>query len=252
MPKQKYYIRTYRKQFNTHRFSGFQISLRETDLWIGVNPDSFHEKMKDCVLSRIKELRENLDKYINTEPLFAKSLEPFQPSENAPSEAKEMALASAKAGIGPMAAVAAVFAREAGKTILQNFPVKELIIENGGDIFANLKNNLIISIFAGESPLSGKTGIEIPGETGKLGICTSSGTVGPSMSFGKADAVMVICNDILIADALATAIGNEVKAPADIERALKISEKYPEIRSILIICKDKLGIRGEFQLKSLK
>jgi len=252
MPEQKYYIRTYREQFNTHRFSGFQISFRETDLWIGVNPDSFREEMKDCVLSRIKELRENLDKYINKEPLFAKSLEPFQPSENAPSEAKEMALASAKAGIGPLAAVAALFAREAGKTILQNFPVKELVIENGGDIFASLKNNMVLSIFAGDSPLSEKIGIEIPGETGKLGICTSAGTVGPSFSYGQADAVMVICKNILVADSLATAIGNEVKAPGDIEKALELSEKYPEIKSALIICKDKLGIRGEFQLKSLK
>jgi len=98
MHKHNYEIRTYREQFNTQRFMGFQISFRETDLWIGVDRNSFRKEMKELTLSRISELRKILDKYIEKEPLFATSLDPFHPGIVAPAEAKEMALTSGRAG----------------------------------------------------------------------------------------------------------------------------------------------------------
>jgi len=247
-----YEKRTYRTQFNVSRFQSFEVKHLETDLWIGVNPSSFKIEMKEIAFDKIKELRTRLDEYILTEPFFKKSLKPFQPSENAPIEAKEMAAAAAKAGVGPMASVAGLFAREVGETLLQNFLIDEMVIENGGDIFVILKNELFLSVFAGESPLSERIGLVIPPEKGKMGICTSAGTVGPSLSFGKADAVVVICEDVLQADAYATAVGNMVKSPNDVEKVINQSENYPEILSLLIICEDKIGIRGEYEMRILK
>ena len=244
--------RTYRTQFNTDRFSGFEIKHKETDLWIGVDPVSFNPEMKEVAFSKIKSLREKLDNYIGEEPFFKKSLKPFQPAEVAPGEAKEMASAAAKAGIGPMSTVAGLFAREIGKELIQNFPLKEIIIENGGDIFVLLNKELVLSVFAGNSPLSGRIGLVIPEQTGEFGICTSAGTVGPSLSYGKADAVVVMCKDVLLADAFATAFGNKVKSPDDVEKVINSSEKYPEIISMLIICEDKIGIRGDFEIRLLK
>ena len=49
-------------------------------------------------------------------------------------QAMEMAAAADKAGIGPMSAVAGLFAREVGEHILNNFELNELLVENGGDI----------------------------------------------------------------------------------------------------------------------
>lgn len=247
-----YEKRTYRTQFNGSRFQSFEVKYLETDLWIGVDTSSFKNEMKEISLAKIKELRTKLDTYIDEEPFFKKSLKPFHPAENAPIEAKEMALAAEKAGIGPMSAVAGLFAREVGETLLQNFSVEEMVIENGGDIFALLKNELVLSVFAGESPLSERIGLVIPAENSKLGICTSAGTVGLSLSFGKADAVVVICKDVLLADAFATAFGNKVKSLNDVEKVINLSEKYPEILSLLIICEDKVGIRGEFEMRILK
>ena len=244
--------RTYRNQFNVERFQSFEIKHLETGLWIGVNPSSFKEKMKAVAFDKIKELRIRLDEYILSEPFFKKSLKPFQPAENAPGEAKEMAAAAEKAGIGPMSAVAGLFAREVGETLLQNFSIEEMVIENGGDIFVVLKNELVLSVFAGESALSERIGLVIPSEKSKLGICTSAGTVGPSLSFGNADAVVVICEDVLLADAFATAFGNKVKTPNDVEKVINQSEKYPEILSMLIVCEDKIGIRGDFEMRILK
>ncbi len=88
-----------------------------------------------------------------------------------------------------------------------------MVIENGGDIYAVLNDEFVLSVFAGNSPLSERIGLVIPEGKKKWGICTSAGTVGPSLSFGKADAVVVICEDILLADAYATAFGNKVKSP---------------------------------------
>lgn len=252
LPKEKYVERTYRSQFNSDRFSSFEVKYKETDLWIGTDPNSFKPEMKELVLRKITDLRNRFDRYITEEPMFRKSLQPFQPSEFAPAEAFEMAEAAAKAGIGPMSAVAGLFAREAGKIITENFEIEELVVENGGDIFAALKNELVMSVFAGESPLSERIGIVIPAGFKQLGICTSAGKVGPSLSFGKADAVMVICDDVVIADAYATALGNKVKSPAQVEKVINQSENIPELLSLLIICDDKIGIRGDFEIRILR
>jgi len=244
--------RTYRSQFNTKRFKGFNVNYLETDLWIGIDPASFRSEMVVVAEFRIKTLRDKLDNYILNEPFFKKSLKPFKPAETAPPEAIEMAKKAELAGIGPMSTVAGLFAREIGKEILQNFSVKELVIENGGDIYTVLKDELILSVFAGESILSERIGLVIPPGKENLGICTSAGTVGPSLSYGKADAVVVTCKDVVVADAFATALGNKVKSPNDIERVIKQADKYPEILSLLIICEDKIGIQGEFEMRILK
>ncbi len=244
--------RTYRTQFNSKRFKGFEVKYFETDLWIGVNPDSFQPEMEKIALEKIKLLRDKFDKYIQAEPFFKKSLKPFNPTEIAPPEAIEMAMAAEKAGIGPMSAVAGLFAREVGEEILRNFIVDEIVVENGGDIYVLLKDELVLSVFAGDSILSERIGLIIPPGKNKFGICTSAGTVGPSISYGKADAVVIICDDILLADAFATALGNKVKSPNDIEKVIKQSEKYPEILSLLIICEDKIGIRGDYEMRVLK
>ena len=244
--------RTYREQFNTERFTGFVVSHQETDLWIGVDPMSYQESIKQVALEKIKKLRETFDNYIEQEPFFKKSLKPFQPGDNAPKEAMEMAAAADKAGIGPMSAVAGLFAREVGEEIFNNFEVNELLVENGGDIYVLLKEEMVLSVFAGESILSERIGLVIPAGTKKLGICTSAGTVGPSISYGKADAVVVVCEDILLADAFATALGNKVKSPDHVEKVIKQAENFPEIQSLLIICEDKIGIKGENEIRVLK
>jgi len=244
--------RTYRTQFNSERFSGFEIKFKETDLWIGVDPDSFDNGMKEVAKIKAEKLRKRFDNYIQSEPFFKKSLKPFQPSEDAPGEAIEMFLAAEKAGIGPMSAVAGLFAREIGDELLKNFTISELVVENGGDIYVLLRDELLLSVFAGESILSERIGLVIPPGNNKLGICTSAGTVGPSLSYGKADAVVVVCEDILLADALATAFGNKVKSPEHVEEVIKQAENFPEIQSLLVICEDKIGIKGENEIRILK
>jgi len=227
-------------------------SFRETDLWVGVDRKSFVPEMKTRVYKITVELRHKLDDYMGRFPEFKESLNPFIPKPDAIPEVQEMAAMAAKAGIGPMATVAGLFAREVGEKLTRNFQVEEIIVENGGDLFIRLRDDLLLSVYAGSSPLSGKIGVVIPARLTPLGVCTSAGTVGPSLSYGNADAVMVACESTTLADALATALGNNVKSARDIDSVLKMSEEYPEILSVVIICEEKIGIRGTFEMKIIK
>lgn len=241
--------RTYRNSFSKERFRSFVITYKDSDLWVGIDHASFREEMAEFALKKLTEIRDELEAYIVVDPFFKKSLKPCPVLETAPEFARQMAVAAEKAGVGPMAAVAGIFSEMIGQSLIGNFSINELVIENGGDIFLKLQNALIMSIFAGESPLSGMVGLEITAEQTPLGICTSAGTVGPSTSFGKADAVMIACKETALADAFATGLGNLIKKPADVEKVLKRTENQPEIISAVLICDDQIGIRGEFEMK---
>ena len=244
--------RTYRNTMGEGRFRSFTTGYKETDLWVGIDPDSYLEEMKVYCFDKIKAYRKQIENYLSIDPEFGLTLKPHQTKKNAPDLALEMAIAARKANVGPMAAVAGAFAQRLGYDLMNNFNINEIAIENGGDIFLHLINPLVLSIFAGNSPLSGKIGIEIPKDTGYIGVCTSSGTVGPSLSFGKADAVMVACKDTALADAWATSLGNVVQTSEDIDSVLKFTENIQEILSLVIICDGKVGIRGIFDLKLTK
>lgn len=233
------------------RFTSFVTGYKDTDLWIGVDPVSFSAEMKEFCYERIRSYRIELENYLISDPLFGKTLSPHTPLTDAPEIAFKMAEAGRKAGVGPMAAVAGAFSERLGKDLMKDFELKELAIENGGDVFLSLTDPLVMSVYAGKDPLSGKVGILIPENTGNMGVCTSSGKVGPSLSFGNADAAMIACKDTALADAWATSIGNMVKKANDIDEVLEFTENINEILSVVIICDGKLGIRGEFELKIL-
>lgn len=84
----------------------------------------------------------------------------------------------------------------------------------------------------------------MPYDIGEYGICTSSGTVGHSLSFGKADAAVVLSKDAVIADAAATATANVVKSADDIERGLNTAMAIAGVEGAVIIVGDRIGAYG--------
>jgi len=244
--------RTYRSQFSQQRFWSFVVNYKETDLWIGVDPDSFREEMKAVSFQKVIELRSVLEEYLLIDPIFGKTYEPHRVEPNAPEIVRVMAEAANRAGVGPMASVAGAFSEIEGRCLMEQFEIQELVVENGGDIFLKINSNLLMSVYAGNSPLSEKIGIEIQASESTLGVCTSAGTVGPSVSLGITDATMIICRSAALADALATTFGNLVKTPEDVQTIINQTEQFPEILSAVIICQDKIGIRGKFEMKLIK
>jgi ApbE superfamily uncharacterized protein (UPF0280 family) len=236
----KYVKREYRKIMRAPDLFGFNVKIKESDLYI------FAEKNLEKDARRILEkYRKELERYIETDPLFQITLEPYKVKEYAPSIVKEMAYWASKAGVGPMAGVAGAIAEYVGKDLLKY--TSQIIIENGGDIFLSSKRERVISIFAGDSPWSNRIGIKIP-PSSKLGICTSSGTVGPSLSFGKADAVVIVSNSAIFSDALATAVGNMIQNSNDIEIGIDFAKSFSEVYQVVIIIGKSLGIWGNFEI----
>ena len=169
-------------------------------------------------------------------------MEPISIAKDSPKIVKAMAAATAKVGVGPMAAVAGAIAEFVGEELLAYSP--EVIIENGGDIYIKSLKKRTIGIYAGNSPLTGKIGLEIEAKDTPVGVCTSSGTVGHSLSFGKADAATVIARSATLADAAATALGNIVKTPEDVTKAIAFARNIEGIKGVVIIIGDRMGIWG--------
>jgi len=239
-----YEPRTYRQYAKTEGLVSFTVAIKETDLFITASRHAEREARKAVLNARFA-----IEQYGQNKPAFMTSLAPLPPDQFAPAIIQDMLRAAAEAGVGPMAAVAGAVAEYTGKHILRT--CREVIVENGGDIFLQVSREVTIGIFAGTSPLSNRIGIKLSRRDRPTGICTSSGTVGPSLSFGTADAVTVISPCASLSDAAATAVGNLVRQSADIGHAIDAGKKIPGIEAILIIKDDHLGAWGDLNLIQL-
>lgn len=241
-----YEPRVYRSLHREEDLYHFQVVIGETDLDIGIKKEQYHPELQQKVESFVKEQRKVLKEYIENYPTFATTLEPWNPTADAPLSAKEMCEATRLAGVGPMAAVAGLIAEQTG-LFLAHFS-RDVIIENGGDIWLKASRIRKVSIYAGNSPFSQNIGMEIkPGKT-PLGICTSSGTVGHSLSFGKADAVVILAASAVLADAVATAACNMVQDSNDLEKAVNWATAIVGVRGAVAIIGEKMAVCGDVKL----
>ena len=236
-----YEDRTYRHLIKDNDLVSFTVKVKETDLFIRAVRDLSLEAIK-----AIEEYRNPLEEYIQSHPIFMHSLEPLPVADGAPEIVRVMAQAGQAAGVGPMASVAGAMAEMVGNKLLQYSA--EIIVENGGDIFLQTSKRRLIGIFAGQSPFSGKLAMDVAPEMMPVGVCTSSGTVGPSLSLGLADAAIILSHSAALADAAATAVGNIVKSEDDIQAALECGQKITGILGIVIIKGDRMGAWGDINL----
>jgi len=235
--------RFYRNWVKAGDLEVFEVKEQESDLLVSADKDLSKEAQQSLI-----QCRSQLQEYILKNPNFKDSLEPLEVDTNAPEIVRIMAEASQKANVGPMAAVAGATAELVGKDLLKS--TSQVIVENGGDIFISSNIKRKIGVFAGKSGITGQLNIEIAPEATPLGICTSSGTVGHSLSFGKADAVIAVSKSTALADAAATACCNLVKQEDDIQKALDFTANIKGITGILVVINDKIGIWGNFQMRS--
>jgi ApbE superfamily uncharacterized protein (UPF0280 family) len=244
MPSTTPQPRTYRTRMARKGLVSFRVAVKETDLLVLAAKD-LSQKVREVV---VKE-RQQLESYIETHPEFLKTLVPWPEDPFAPPVVREMIAAGRKTGVGPMAAVAGTLAERVGRALMPSSP--EVIVENGGDIFLKITRPATVALYAGASPLSHKVGLKIDPLLGPLGVCTSSGTVGHSVSFGRADAACVLAASVALADACATALGNRVLDAGAINEALEWVAGVPEIFGALVIVGDKLGAWGRVELAPL-
>ena len=177
--------------------------------------------------------RQVLEAYIARDPFFKATFDPYVP-DSEELVITRMAQATRKAGVGPMAAVAGTIAW-AGVEEMQEAGASFGVIDNGGDIALIADRPVRVGVHAGGAALSNRVAFVVPPQESILGICTSSATVGPSISFGMADAVTIFSRDVALSDAWATSVCNQIR-PDDQSVLDQIDPK--EVDGILAIMGD--------------
>ena len=236
--------RTYRRRAGAGDMVSFNVVIKETDLWVSAGRN-LEKETRDLVIN----YRHQLESYIISHPHFLTALEPYPDDPFAPPMVKEMIKVTKGIGVGPMASVAGAIAQFVATGLLDL--TDQVIVENGGDIYLSVKRPATVTVFAGNSPLSGKIGLNIPVRQIPAGICSSSGTVGHSLSMGIADVVCLVSSSAVLSDGAATALGNRVRGRGDLE---EIADRAAEIEGIsggLVITGDRMAAWGDKELTDL-
>ena len=159
-----------------------------------------------------------------------------------------MEKASRISDVGPMATVAGTISQLSLNYLIKN-KSKNSIVENGGDIALINNKKVICGIYSNNKILGNNIGFKLKPRKKPLGICSSSGKIGHSISFGKSDCVTIIGNKSSICDGLATRIANQIKeenSEIAINNAIECLERYKEyFDSALIIYKDNVATFGK-------
>ncbi len=236
-----YEPRFYRERMSPEGLVRFRVVRAETDLLVSACRDLSRETER-----LVDECRDELEAFIAKQPLFAETFVPYEVPVSAPAIVREMADAARAAGVGPMAAVAGAVADFVGRGLAER--CDDVIVENGGDVFVKTTVPRRAAVYAGDSPLSGRVGILVDPAMTPAGLCTSSASVGPSVSLGKADAAVVLARTAALADAVASAVGNAVKGPRDVEAALEVGRGIEGVYGVLVVIGETLGVKGEIEL----
>lgn len=240
----------YRRDNLKKGLTPFEITVKETNLNIQARCGQADlPAMKDRALRAALDCRQYIEAQILSRPEFADSLTPVARVPYAPGIIQEMTKAAAIARVGPMAAVAGAVAEYVGRDLMELS--REVFVENGGDIFISSDSKTLISIYAGDSPFSMTCGIAIEKREKPFALCTSSGTLGHSKSFGKSDAVSVLASSCALADAAATSLGNRVNTAKDIQETIEAGKAMAGVQGIVIIKGDKIGLWGDLKIVRL-
>ncbi len=233
--------RKYRQRVKSNDLVTSRVTVKETDLLVSAETDLTRE-----VLAAVLKYRRQIEAYIERDPEFRWSLIPYAVLPVVPRIVKEMAEATKRVGVGPMAAVAGAVAEFVGRELLPLSP--QIILENGGDIFLVTNMERKVSIFTESRSLPPFVDLLVRPEKTPLGICTSSGTEGLSLSFGRADAVTVLSPSAILADAAATAAGNLIRSKRDIKKALDFLRSIPQVTGGVVLIEGEMGFWGEIEL----
>lgn len=233
--------RTYRNHMQKQGLVSFRVAVKETDLHIQAD-----RNLDRYARERVLWYRDILEKYSLHYPEFAVTMTPWTKDDPKPGIVEDMVQAGRRAGVGPMAAVAGAIAARVGEDLLARS--REVIVENGGDVFLKTCDPVTIGIYAGASSPVSNISMKAGGGDTPVGVCTSSGNIGHSISFGQSDAVCVVSPSCALADAAATAIGNRVRAGSDIRDAIEWAEKIEEVKGVVVIAGGKIGAWGDVEL----
>ena len=239
-----YEERTYRKRIRAEGLVSYNVRIKETDLYVSSDRD-LHEETTDLVF----DYRYQIESYIKSHPEFLTTLKPYPEDPYAPAIINDMIMSTRDIGVGPMASVAGAIAQYVGLDLLES--TAQVIIENGGDIFLKVNRQVTVSVLAGDSPLSDRSGLSIPTRVMPLGVCSSSGRVGHSLSLGSVDVITILSTSAIRADGAATSIGNRIRTKTDLEKVAEWAAAIDGILGGIAIMADRMITWGDVELVDL-
>jgi len=242
MKTNRYQRRSYRDWVKNKDLYQVRVMVKETDLQVLTDKPVDEVFIKE----RINSYRRNIEDYIDKDRRFLTALKPLTVELNAAPIVRKMAKAARYANVGPMAAVAGAVAEFLGRDLLRK-GYKDVVIENGGDIFLVARKACKVGIYGGNSKLFKGLSLKIKAEDTPMGICTSSGTIGHSLSFGLADSVTILSKSASLADAVATATANRVRSKSDLQKSVDFVKSIKGILGVIIIIKSHLISWGKVE-----
>ena len=219
-----------------------EIEIGETH--IRLTTDLKSHSLEDYIYS----IRADLKSHIAHNQYFLHAMKPLKPKTDDLSPIVErMYESSDLCDVGPMACVAGTVS-ELSLDYLISCGSKNSIVENGGDIAVINSRTVLCGIFSNNPVLGNDIAFKIKKRHKPLGICTSSGKMGHSISFGLSDSVTVISKSPSIADGLATRIANGVNGEDSQERVyagLETADDYDDLfEGVLIVCGGNVATMG--------
>lgn len=198
----------------------------------------------DLVTRAIVAHRTELEQYIISHPQFQLSLTGVELLEHAPEVARRMAAAAALTGLGPMASVAGTLAQIGVEAAMAD-GCSEAIVENGGDMFVLSGEPVTVGIYAGRELEGANLAFRLHPDELPVALCSSSSTMGHSLSFGNCELVTVIAREAALADSAATLACNRIHREEDLEAVLNEVGALGGIQGLLAVKNGKIGLWGE-------
>ena len=237
----EYSERFYRQWMGGKELDRYQVTMGQSDLLILCDGD-----LERLAREALAGVRAQIEGHIERDPGFATALSPVRVDGEAPEVIRAMARAAERWNVGPMAGVAGAVAQAVGRRLLEECGT--VIVENGGDVFVRSDEPVRFGLYAGEeSPFSDRIGFEVDA-AGGIGVCTSSGRVGPSLSFGRADAVVAIAGDAVEADVAATALANRIRRGSDVRAIVEEQEGGSTLSGLIACAGESIGFWGDIEL----
>jgi uncharacterized protein len=234
-------FRTYRASRHDDLVS-FQLVIEETDLWIAARED-----LGLPMADHVRFLRGQIKSYAAVHPDFLTSLEPLEAATRAPEIIRRMCRAGQLTGVGPMAAVAGTMAQMLAERFRD--ASADLLVENGGDTYLFSTRDRHIGIL-NMPDQAVRLCVPVAAREFPCSFCASSAKIGHSLSFGKADLVVVRAGDASLADAAATALANALTGAQAMDAVLARAQGWESlgIDGVFTQCEGKIGVWGKMQL----
>lgn len=238
--------RRYREQHSPYADEArFQVVVGETDLWVAAKEDLSRE-----IAVFAAGLRGEIQAYMALAPEFRTSFVPIDVLPEAPEVVKRMAAGARLAGVGPFAAVAGTIAQMIAEHFKARSP--EMLVENGGDIYIQGRRERVVGLLPDVNN-EAMLGLRLAGSALPLAVCSSSASIGHSLSFGRGELATTIAPDGAFADAAATALCNMLQTPDDVPLAVNQAKTWARygLKGVFVQCGESLGMWGDFELVSL-